>query len=286
MVEWIYMRKSCVEFLKNYSDELLSEIIPNVFEIGVLTLKNSFHKMIFSKDELRDIIYDLRKNYFDNNIYLKSINEIRKLQRSKHFKNINENINKDDIEKGIYSGKRMYRQKKEIYPNWWWDENAQKNSYINNNNDIFYYHNNPTMTNYLNNNSDTFNYDDENYHHKTRRKYSHGEKKSMKINLLSKGDFKDNTNINNKHNHKKKYNDTTNSKQNKNINMNYNNIQKNESGNQINKKKINYKISYDKDLKPEEIKRKGDIGYQYSYYKGNIERIPSEENIYHKNEIS
>lgn len=278
MVEWIYMRKSCVEFLKNYSDELLSEIIPNVFEIGVLTLKNSFHKMIFSKDELRDIIYDLRKNYFDNNIYLKSINEIRKLQKQKHFKNINENINKDDIEKGIYSGKRMYRQTKEIYPNWWWDENNQKNSYINNNNDNFYYNNYPTMTNYVNNNSDNLYYDDENYYHKKRRKYSHGEKKTMKKNLLSKDDFNDNINNNNKQNHKIKYNETSNSKQ------NYNNIKKNESGNQINKKKINYKISYDKDLKPEEIKRKGDIGYQYSYYKGNIERIPSEENINNKNE--
>ena len=43
---------------------------------------------------------------------------------------------------------------------------------------------------------------------------------------------------------------------------------------------MNYKISYDKDLKPEEIKRKGkEPDYQYSYYKGNIERTPSESNI-------
>jgi len=277
MVEWIYMRKSCVEFLKNYSDELLSEIIPNVFEIGVLTLKNSFHKMIFSKDELRDIIYDLRKNYFDNNIYLKSINEIRKLQKSKHFKNINQNINKDDIEKGIYSGKRMYKQTKEIYPNWWWDENNQKNTYIYNNNENFDYHY-PT-SNYFNNNyTDNLFYDDENLNHKKKRKYSPVEKKSMKMNLLSKNDFKENINKNNKYNNKKNYNDPSNLKTNK-------NIKNNEQNNQINKKKINYKISYDKNLKPEEIKRKGDINYQYSYYKGNIERIPSEENINNKNEI-
>ena len=71
--------------------------------------------MIFSKDELRDIIYDLRKNYYDDNIYLKSINEIRKQQKEKNFKNLIEpQINKDEIERGIYSGKRRFKQNYKI----------------------------------------------------------------------------------------------------------------------------------------------------------------------------
>ena len=267
------MRKSCVEFLKNYSDEILSEIIPNVFEIGVLTLKNSFHKMIFSKDELRNIIYDLRKNYYDDNIYLKSINEIRKQQKEKNFKNLIEpQINKDEIERGIYSGKRRFKQNKEIYPNWWWD---QKEENINNN-----YHYNNTI-NYVNNNFDNNN-EDNKYR---KRKYSHCERKIMKMNLLSKGDF-DNKNNNLKKNKNKKYNETHNSKyhhHNKKKIMKMENLENNniyDKNNKINKKKMNYKISYDKDLKPEEIKRKGkEPDYQYSYYKGNIERTPSEGNI-------
>ena len=265
------MRKSCVEFLKNYSDEILSEIIPNVFEIGVLTLKNSFHKMIFSKDELRNIIYDLRKNYYDDNIYLKSKNEIRKKQKEKNFKNLNE-PQKDEIEKGIFSGRRMFKQNKEIYPNWWWD---QKEENINNN-----YHYNNTI-NYVNNNFDNNN-EDNKYR---KRKYSHYERKIMKMNLLSKGDF-DNKNNNLKKNKNKKYNETHNSKHhhhNKKKIMKMENLENNnifDKNNKINKKKMNYKISYDKDLKPEEIKRKGkEPDYQYSYYKGNIERTPSEGNI-------
>ena len=77
----------------------------------------------------------------------------------------------------------------------------------------------------------------------------------------------------------KKNNETYNSKYHyhkEKINSENNNI----NNNKINKKKMNYKISYDKDLKPEEIKRKGkEPDYQYSYYKGNIERTPSEGNI-------
>ena len=49
MLDLIFRKKNCREFLKVYSEDLYRDIIPNVFEIGVLTLKNSFHKMIFSK---------------------------------------------------------------------------------------------------------------------------------------------------------------------------------------------------------------------------------------------
>ena len=272
------MRKSCVEFLKNYSDEILSEIIPNVFEIGVLTLKNSFHKMIFSKDELRDIIYDLRKNYYDDNIYLKSINEIRKQQKEKNFKNLMEpQINKDEIERGIYSGKRRFKQDKEIYPNWWWDQKEENINYDNNINNNNYHYNNTMNKNNFNNNY--YNeYDDEN----NKKRKNSGCERRIKMNLLSKGDIDDNENNNLKKNNKKN-NETYNSKYHyhkEKINSENNNI----NNNKINKKKMNYKISYDKDLKPEEIKRKGkEPDYQYSYYKGNIERTPSEGNINEKN---
>ena len=65
---------------------------------------------------------------------------------------------------------------------------------------------------------------------------------------------------------------------------NQNNLNKNpknisDNSNQLNKKKINYKISYDKNLKVEKIEKKGEMNNQYSYYKGNIDKNLPENNI-------
>ena len=59
MIEIILKRKPIRDFLKNYSSERWTEIIPNVLEIGVLNLKNSFGTYQFSQEDFQNILYDL-----------------------------------------------------------------------------------------------------------------------------------------------------------------------------------------------------------------------------------
>jgi hypothetical protein len=59
MIEIILKRKPIRDFLKNYSSERWTEIIPNVLEIGVLNLKNSFGTYQFSQEDFQSILYDL-----------------------------------------------------------------------------------------------------------------------------------------------------------------------------------------------------------------------------------
>ena len=61
MIDAILRRKIPREFLKTYSEELWKDVVPDVFEIGVLSLEKSFNKVFFSKAELKDIISDLKK---------------------------------------------------------------------------------------------------------------------------------------------------------------------------------------------------------------------------------
>ena len=105
MVEWFKKSDLCIKFLENYPYELLSEIIPNVFEIGILTLKNSFNKFYFKWEEIRDILYDLRKNNYYDNLNFKSMRKI--IDFKDFFENEEYNEEKERL---IFSGKK-YSQK-------------------------------------------------------------------------------------------------------------------------------------------------------------------------------
>ena len=244
-MDFILKKKTCKDFLNNYHKEIYPILLPKILEIGILTLKLSFNKVLFSPDELNDIIISLRQQY---NLQKQKNNTIN--QRNKKLKNLTNNylsnarnslleeekkyinfIEKKNFydsnyiipETRSFRNKQLYNNRLEnpmfntlnrnVYPNWWW--NQIEPDYLNKSN----YNSNQQL-------SKSFNFNNN--------------KKEISIKT----------------------------------NKNYFTL----------KNKTNYKISYDKDLKPEEIKRKGDIGYQYSYYKGNIERIPSEENINNKNE--
>lgn len=56
MIEALNKRKVVREFLKSYTEELWRDIIPDVFEIGVLVLQTSYRKILFDKEELKDIL--------------------------------------------------------------------------------------------------------------------------------------------------------------------------------------------------------------------------------------
>ena len=264
MVEWFGKSDICMNFLRNYPNELLSEIIPNVFEIGILTLKNSFNKFYFPWDEIRDILYDLRKNKYNDNINFQSIKRIRDFKEFFDYERYNE-----EREKEIFSGKKIFKKPKDIYPNWWWNQNNETNQNQKN------YHYKNKLNQYNENDYRNRSHS----HHNTIRK--------RKMNTLTKRDFtknlNNNHNNNNNHHHHYNSNYNLNGPNQKYINTSPTNT-KNNLDNNINKRKVNYKISYDKDLKVEKIEKKGEINNQYSYYKGNINKdSPENNNIYNQN---
>ena len=61
----IFKRRPRRDFLRLYPSERWKELIPDIFEIGVLNLKNSFGTLKFSKAQIKDILLDLR-NYKPN----------------------------------------------------------------------------------------------------------------------------------------------------------------------------------------------------------------------------
>ena len=51
MIEALYRRKHCRDFLRMYSEQLYKDLIPDIFEIGVLTLLNSFKNNNYNKQK-------------------------------------------------------------------------------------------------------------------------------------------------------------------------------------------------------------------------------------------
>ena len=59
----ILKKDTCRDFLKNYYKEIYPILVPNLLEIGILTLKLSFNKVFYTPDELNDIITSLKEQY-------------------------------------------------------------------------------------------------------------------------------------------------------------------------------------------------------------------------------
>ena len=314
----IYRRKSCRDFLKLYSEELYKDIIPDVFEIGVLSLLNSFDKAIFTKKELTEIILDLKNKEYIRNPQYRTLD---KLTSSKPLSYYN-----DDKQFRKYYG-NFSPKEEEVYPNWWWTlKDDEKENYMRNYNKLnlknkkneecqtidFYpneyyddeiYNSNNNFNNQMMysspNNVNYYNdyyrrYFNPNFNNNTldniysnwnnslmNRSYNnqnlnYNNNNRMIMNKLSKGKKKKNNNkdyydnIQEKKNNLKKDN-------NENIEVNKNNSNPNVPP----KKKISYKISYDKELKPEKIEKNGkDLDPSYTYYKGNIQKKIDNNNNY------
>ena len=141
-------KKTCRDFLNNYHKEIHPILLPKIIEIGILTLKLSFNKDLFSPDELNDIIISLKQQY---NLQKgkKSFTNLK----NKNFKNLIEensiNNNKDIFYNTIetsnfydsnyiipetksFRNKQLYNNRLEnpmfktlnrnVYPNWWWNQ--------------------------------------------------------------------------------------------------------------------------------------------------------------------
>ena len=163
-MELLQRRKLCREFLNGYNEKLHPQIISRVFEIGLLTLKKNFNKLLFSKEELDEIIKSLSGKEYVEIVPEQPRNKLEKLI----YKDNNIPLSKEELERNkIIKNKQMHRnylenpnfstQNNEIYPFWWWNNKEEKfdeinkntiNNNINLTNDDIYYDNNNIYNNY------------------------------------------------------------------------------------------------------------------------------------------
>ena len=62
MINELVSRPNIQEFLNKYPSSRWKELITDLFEIGVLNLRNSYHRCSFSRNELCGILYDLEQS--------------------------------------------------------------------------------------------------------------------------------------------------------------------------------------------------------------------------------
>lgn len=145
-MELLQRRKFCREFLNGYNEKIHPLIISRVFEIGLLTLKNNFNKLLFSKEELDEIIKSLSGKEYVEVVPLPQRKRLEKLENKKYDENLdkcnnNYSINKEQEEKNkVLKNKHMHRyflenpnfttQNNEIYPFWWWNNKEDNNNEI------------------------------------------------------------------------------------------------------------------------------------------------------------
>ena len=65
MINELLSRPNIQEFLNKYPSNRWKELIADLFEIGVLNLRNSYHRDEYSKKEFRALIYDLQHSQYE-----------------------------------------------------------------------------------------------------------------------------------------------------------------------------------------------------------------------------
>ena len=92
VVNEIFKRRPARDFLRLYPSDKWKELIPDIFEIGVLNLKNSFDTLKFTKAQIKDILLDLR-NYKPND----NNTEEEYFENDDNINDINKEINKEKV---------------------------------------------------------------------------------------------------------------------------------------------------------------------------------------------
>ena len=157
-MELLQRRKFCREFLNGYNEKLHPQIISKVFEIGLLTLKNKFNKLLFSKEELDEIIKDLSGEEYVEIVPLPPLKKIETLpnppqqyplpRQNKQYNYNLENKDTDPFRSKFLRNRQMYAntlknpnfttQNSAIYPNWWWNNKEEEIQKPKNNINIIY----------------------------------------------------------------------------------------------------------------------------------------------------
>ena len=145
-MELLQRRKFCREFLNGYNEKMHPQIISRVFEIGLLTLKKNYNKILFTKEELDEIIKSFNgKDYVE----ILPLPPLKKKERSnnqnkiaspspKHNFYLNTKFNDCPyLKTKIINKRKLYdkyllnpnftTQNSAIYPYWWWNNKEDKN---------------------------------------------------------------------------------------------------------------------------------------------------------------
>ena len=103
MINELLSRPNIQSFLNKYPSNRWKELIADLFEIGVLNLRNSYHRDEYSKKEFRALIYDLQHSSYQQEnkapIQYHKYNQIREPRYS--YTPYNNNYNKNYINENI-----------------------------------------------------------------------------------------------------------------------------------------------------------------------------------------
>ena len=155
-MELILKKETCRNFLNNYHKDIYPILLPKIIEIGILTLKLSFNKDLFSPDELNDITTSLNQQYKyqkqKNNKQIFNPKKIKPLSNN-YLNTLSVNNSSDSLEEKYlntydssnfydsnyfipeskaYRNKQLYNKRlenpmfntlnKNVYPFWWWNQ--------------------------------------------------------------------------------------------------------------------------------------------------------------------
>lgn len=157
-MDFILRKDICKEFIEKYNKKIYPQLLSKIIEIGILTLKLSFNKLLFSPEELDDIIYSLNKQSqpkkrgdFEFNSLNKITNKRLRQKRIGSENLLNNTMSFNDKKKShiylnnsnfydlnyyipqtkSFRNKQLYQkrlenplfttQNKEVYPFWWWN---------------------------------------------------------------------------------------------------------------------------------------------------------------------
>lgn len=145
-MELLQRRKFCREFLNGYNEKMHPQIISRVFEIGLLTLKKNYNKLLFTKEELDEIIKSFNEKDYVEILPLPPLKKKEKLSNQnkivspspKHNCYLNtscnecpclktKNLNSRKLYDKYLLNPNFTTQNNAIYPYWWWNNKEEKN---------------------------------------------------------------------------------------------------------------------------------------------------------------
>lgn len=199
-MEILQRRKFCREFLNGYNEKLHPQIISKVFEIGLLTLKSKYNKLLFSPEELDEIIMDLSGKKYVEIVPLPPQNHIKKipvpnnkipLQSKEDIYFHTEGNDSELYTTKIVKNQKLYEktlknpnfstQNSAIYPNWWWNNKEEEDEEEKPKNNINIVYNEDNLDDENNNNieyynqseiNEDFNYQNQNKENESSKNYT------------------------------------------------------------------------------------------------------------------
>jgi len=248
VVNEIFKRRPARDFLRLYPSDKWREIIPDVFEIGVLNLKNSFGTFKFTKIDLNNILEELRNYNPAQDNAVEEESDRNEIQNNYINKNNNKNNNKNIF-------------------------NKNNNNNFNNNNDANFENNNEE------NEEDNNENNDEDYNNGS---ISNNENNFDNNNIASFNNKNHNNNINNNYNQSKS-NYNTNNNNNSNKKSKNDDIKEATASAEVfipDMRKINNSVNYNRpkiaynatmeEIKVKNIENKRNLGYTESKIKYQI----------------